>query len=133
MTGPLLTIEDLKVTFSTRNGPVDAIKGVSLSLSAGETLGIVGESGSGKSVTAFSVMQLLDRAGKITGGRITFRGQDITNASRGMLQPLRGAAMSMIFQNPRAALNPIRTVGLQIADVLRAHEPLSRRRRAPAR
>ncbi len=70
-------------------------------------------------------MQLLDRAGKITGGRITFRGQDITNASRGMLQPLRGAAMSMIFQNPRAALNPIRTVGLQIADVLRAHEPLS--------
>ncbi|MCZ8314852.1 ABC transporter ATP-binding protein [Phreatobacter sp.] len=125
MTAPLLTIEDLKVTFSTRNGPVEAIKGVSLSLSAGERLGIVGESGSGKSVTAFSVMQLLDRAGKITGGRITFRGQDITNASRGMLQPLRGAAMSMIFQNPRAALNPIRTVGLQIADVLRAHESLS--------
>ena len=77
MTGPLLTIEDLKVTFSTRNGPVDAIKGVSLSLSAGETLGIVGESGSGKSVTAFSVMQLLDRAGKITGGRITFSGQEL--------------------------------------------------------
>ncbi len=68
MTGPLLTIEDLKVTFSTRNGPVDAIKGVSLSLSAGETLGIVGESGSGKSVTAFSVMQLLDRAGRSPAG-----------------------------------------------------------------
>jgi len=127
MTAPLLAIDDLKVTFSTRNGLVEALKGVSLTLDAGETLGIVGESGSGKSVTAFSVMQLLDRAGRITNGRITFRGQDITRASRSMLQPLRGAAMSMIFQNPRAALNPIRTVGLQIADVLRAHEPLSAR------
>ena len=125
MTAPLLTIDNLKVSFSTRNGLVEALKGVSLSLDAGETLGIVGESGSGKSVTAFSVMQLLDRAGKITNGRIAFRGQDITRASRSMLQPLRGAAMSMIFQNPRAALNPIRTVGLQIADVLRAHEALS--------
>ena len=125
MTAPLLAIDDLKVTFSTRNGLVEALKGVSLTLDAGETLGIVGESGSGKSVTAFSVMQLLDRAGRIANGRITFRGQDITRASRSMLQPLRGAAMSMIFQNPRAALNPIRTVGLQIADVLRAHEPLS--------
>ncbi len=123
MTAPLLAIDDLKVTFSTRNGLVEALKGVSLTLDAGETLGIVGESGSGKSVTAFSVMQLLDRAGRIANGRITFRGQDITRASRSMLQPLRGAAMSMIFQNPRAALNPIRTVGLQIADVLRAHDP----------
>ncbi|WP_439573857.1 dipeptide ABC transporter ATP-binding protein [Phreatobacter sp.] len=125
MSAPLLTIDDLKVTFSTRNGLVEALKGVSLRLDAGETLGIVGESGSGKSVTAFSVMQLLDRAGRITGGRITFRGEDITRASRRMLQPLRGAAMSMIFQNPRAALNPIRTVGLQIADVLRAHQSIS--------
>jgi peptide/nickel transport system ATP-binding protein len=125
MTGPLLDITDLKVTFSTRGGLVEAIRGVSLSLDAGETLGIVGESGSGKSVTAYSVMQLLDRAGRITGGRIMFRGQDITRASRSMLQPLRGAAMSMIFQNPRAALNPIRPVGLQIADVLRAHGDVS--------
>jgi ABC-type dipeptide/oligopeptide/nickel transport system ATPase subunit len=82
MTAPLLAIDDLKVTFSTRNGLVEALKGVSLTLDAGETLGIVGESGSGKSVTAFSVMQLLDRAGRITNGRITFRGQDITRASR---------------------------------------------------
>jgi peptide/nickel transport system ATP-binding protein len=125
VTAPLLAIEDLKVTFSTRNGLVEALKGVSLTLDAGETLGIVGESGSGKSVTAFSVMRLLDRAGRITNGRIAFRGEDITGASRAILQPLRGAAMSMIFQNPRAALNPIRTVGLQIADVLRAHQPLS--------
>ncbi|MFN3462356.1 MAG: ATP-binding cassette domain-containing protein, partial [Oceanibaculum sp.] len=68
MTAPLLAIDDLKVTFSTRNGLVEALKGVSLTLDAGETLGIVGESGSGKSVTAFSVMQLLDRAGRITNG-----------------------------------------------------------------
>ena len=125
MTSPLLDIRDLKVAFSTRRGVVEAIRGVSLSLDVGETLGIVGESGSGKSVTAYSVMQLLDRAGRVTGGKITFRGQDITYASRAVLQPLRGAAMSMIFQNPRAALNPIRPVGLQIADVLRAHGDIS--------
>ncbi|WP_149536245.1 nickel ABC transporter ATP-binding protein NikE [Siccirubricoccus phaeus] len=125
MTAPLLSIEDLHVSFATRHGVVEAIRGISLSLAAGETLGIVGESGSGKSVTSLAVMRLLDRAGRITKGRITFRGEDITRASRRILQPLRGAAMSMIFQNPRAALNPIRPVGLQIADVLRAHEPLS--------
>jgi peptide/nickel transport system ATP-binding protein len=127
MTAPLLLIEDLRVSFSTRHGRVEALRGIFLSLREGETLGIVGESGSGKSVTALAVMRLLDRAGRIDGGRILFRGQDITHASRQVLQPLRGAAMSMIFQNPRAALNPIRTVGLQLADVLRAHEPLSAR------
>jgi peptide/nickel transport system ATP-binding protein len=127
MIAPLLSIEDLRIRFSTRHGPVEALRGISLSLRAGETLGIVGESGSGKSVTALAVMRLLDRAGRISGGRIAFRGEDITHASRQVLQPLRGAAMSMIFQNPRAALNPIRTVGLQIADVLRAHAPLSAR------
>ena len=126
MTAPLLRVEDLHVTFSTRHGPVQAIRGVSLQLDAGETLGIVGESGSGKSVTALAAMGLLDRAGRIAGGRILFRGQDITRAGRGEMQALRGAAMSMIFQNPRAALNPIRPVGRQIADALRAHRPLLR-------
>jgi peptide/nickel transport system ATP-binding protein len=125
MSARLLTIDDLKVEFSTRRGIVRALHGISLGLSAGETLGIVGESGSGKSVTAFATMGLLDRAGRISGGRIVFRGQDITGAPRSVLQPLRGAAMSMIFQNPRAALNPIRPVGLQIADALRAHRDLS--------
>ncbi len=120
----LLEVEDLRVDFSTRNGVVRALRGVSLQVAAGETVGIVGESGSGKSVTAFCVMRLLDRAGKVSGGRIRFRGQDITHAGRRVLAPLRGAAMSMIFQNPRAALNPIRPIGLQIADALRAHEPL---------
>jgi peptide/nickel transport system ATP-binding protein len=121
----LLSVADLHVSFTTRHGTVPALRGVSLSLAAGETLGLVGESGSGKSVTALAVMRLLDRAAQVTGGRITFRGEDITQAGRGIMQPLRGAAMSMIFQNPRAALNPIRPVGLQIADVLRAHRALS--------
>ena len=124
---PLLEVDDLRVAFATRHGTVEALRGVSLRLDAGETRGIVGESGSGKSVTALALMRLLDRAGRITGGRIRFRGQDITRAGRDIMQPLRGAAMSMIFQNPRAALNPIRQVGLQIADVLRAHRPLSAR------
>jgi peptide/nickel transport system ATP-binding protein len=121
----LLAIEDLKVTFSTRRGPVEALKGVSLSLEAGETLGLVGESGSGKSVTAFTAMRLLDRAGRISAGRILHNGQDITHAGRAELRQLRGASMTMIFQNPRAALNPIRTVGLQIADALQAHGEIS--------
>ncbi len=121
----LLQVEDLRVSFSTRNGTVDALHGVSFALEAGETLGIVGESGSGKSVTSLAVMRLLDRAGRIAGGRVLFQGRDITRAGAGELRTLRGAAMSMIFQNPRAALNPIRTVEQQIADVLRAHRRMT--------
>jgi peptide/nickel transport system ATP-binding protein len=122
---PVLAVEDLHVTFSTRNGPVEAVKGVSLQLRARETLGIVGESGSGKSVTAFAVTRLLEAAGRITGGRILFNGQDITAARSGQLRSVHGAAIAMIFQNPRAALNPIRTVGLQIADAIGARERIS--------
>jgi peptide/nickel transport system ATP-binding protein len=118
----LLSVEDLKVSFSTRNGTVDALHGISFDLEAGQTLGIVGESGSGKSVTSLAVMRLLDRAGKITQGRVLFQGRDITKAAPHELRSLRGAAMSMIFQNPRAALNPIRSVEQQIVDVLRAHK-----------
>ena len=122
---PLLQVDGLHVSFRTRHGTVPALRGVGFALQAGETLGVVGESGSGKSVTSLAVMRLLDRAGRITGGRVTFAGQDITQAGRADLRRLRGAAMSMIFQNPRAALNPIRPVGRQIADVLRAHRGLS--------
>ncbi len=123
----LLDVEALSVRFSTRGGMVDAVRDVSLAVAAGETLGVVGESGSGKSVTALAAMGLLDRAGRVTAGRILFRGKDITRASRKMLEPLRGAAMAMVFQNARAALNPIRTVGRQIADVLRAHGSVTHR------
>ena len=123
----LLSIEDLHVSFSTRRGPVEALRGVSLAVRPGETLGIVGESGSGKSVTAFAAMRILDRAGSITRGRILFRGRDLVTASARDVRAMHGADLSMIFQNPRAALNPIRTVGLQLADALRAHTALSAR------
>ncbi len=126
MTANLLQVEKLQVAFSTRHGTVTALHGIDIALKAGETLGIVGESGSGKSVTSLAVMRLLDRAGKITGGKVRFEGRDITHAGHADLRRLRGSALSMIFQNPRAALNPIRTVEQQIVDVLAAHGKLSR-------
>ncbi len=121
----LLEVDGLAVSFATRHGKIAALHGVGFSLESGQTLGIVGESGSGKSVTSLAVMRLLDRAGRIEAGQVRFRGRDITHAGRGELRRLRGAAMSMIFQNPRAALNPIRTVEQQIVDVLRAHRPIT--------
>jgi peptide/nickel transport system ATP-binding protein len=126
MTRPLLEVEDLHVTFSTRRGLVEAVRGVTLSLGEGEMLGLVGESGSGKSVTGFAVTRLLDAAGRITAGNIRFRGQDIGKLAASDFRGLHGAAMAMIFQNPRAALNPIRAVGDQIADAILAHKRLSR-------
>ena len=122
---PLLAVDNLHVSFSTRNGVVDAVKGISLMVRPGETLGVVGESGSGKSVTAFAITRLLDAAGRITQGRILFKGENIAAASHKQLRNLHGAAVSMIFQNPRAALNPIRTIGLQISDAIGAHERIS--------
>ena len=122
---PLLDIENLQVTFSTRRGPVEAVRGISLSLAEGETLGIVGESGSGKSVTGFATTRLLDASGKITGGRITFRDREITKMTSAGLREMHGAAMAMIFQNPRGALNPIRAIGQQIADAILAHRKIS--------
>jgi peptide/nickel transport system ATP-binding protein len=125
MTGPLLQIDNLHVTFSTRRGPVEAVRGVSLELAEGETLGIVGESGSGKSATGFATTRLLDPAGRITAGRIMFRDREITRLSNAGLREMHGAAMAMIFQNPRAALNPIRAIGQQIADAILAHRKMS--------
>src|ERR1700704_1793593 len=105
MTRSLLEVEDLHVTFSTRRGLVEAVRGVTLSLGEGEMLGLVGESGSGKSVTGFAITGLLDVAGRITAGNIRFRGQDISRIGGSDFRHLHGAAMAMIFQNPRAGLN----------------------------
>lgn len=118
---PLLDVRDLTVEFTTRRGIVKAVQHVDISVAKGETLAIVGESGSGKSVTSYAVMRILDRAGKIAEGSVVFSGIDVKAASEDQMRDLRGREISMIFQNPRAALNPIRKVGDQIEDVLRQH------------
>jgi peptide/nickel transport system ATP-binding protein len=118
---PLLDVSDLTVEFATRRGIVKAVQHVNISVAKGETLGIVGESGSGKSVTSYAVMRILDRAGKIAEGSVMFSGVDVKAATENQMRDLRGREISMIFQNPRAALNPIRKVGDQIEDVLRQH------------
>src|SRR5689334_1345817 len=118
---PLLDVKDLTVEFTTRRGIVKAVQHVDIQVGKGETLGIVGESGSGKSVTSYAVMRILDRAGKIADGSVMFSGIDVKRASEDQMRDLRGREISMIFQNPRAALNPIRKVGDQIEDVLRQH------------
>ena len=117
---PLLDVNDLTVEFTTRRGIVKAVQHVNISVAKGETLGIVGESGSGKSVTSYAVMRILDRAGSIAEGSVMFSGIDVKAASENQMRDLRGREISMIFQNPRAALNPIRKVG-PVEDVLRQH------------
>ena len=123
---PLLDVRDLVVEFATRRGTVQAVRQVSLSVAKGETIGIVGESGSGKSVTSYAVMHILDRAGRVADGSIVFSGIDMVGAEPKAVRDLLGREMSMIFQNPRAALNPIRKVGQQIEDVLLRHVQASR-------
>jgi peptide/nickel transport system ATP-binding protein len=118
---PLLDVKDLTVEFATRRGTVTAVRSVNVTVGKGETVGIVGESGSGKSVTTYAVMRILDRAGRIAGGSVTFSGIDVGKASAEEMGNLRGREVSMIFQNPRMALNPIRKVGNQIEDVLKRH------------
>jgi peptide/nickel transport system ATP-binding protein len=126
--GPLLSVEDLSVEFRTRDGVVKALDRVGFEIRRGETVGVVGESGSGKSVTAFSLMRILDPAARITQGRATFGGLDLIAASERELGLRRGRDLAMIFQNPRTALNPIRQVGRQIGDVLLRHAGVPRAR-----
>jgi len=117
----MLQITDLAVSFRTRKGEVQAVRGISFDLAAGETLGIVGESGSGKSVTSYALMRILDAGGRIKAGSAVFDGRDLAQAAERDMQRVRGREISMIFQNPRAALNPIRKVGHQLQDVLIRH------------
>ncbi len=119
--GPLLAVERLTVSLPRNMERAFAVEDVSFELRAGEILCIIGESGSGKSVTANAVMGLLAPTIRVTSGKILFKGQDITGAAETMLRGLRGRAVSMIFQDPLSALNPLMTVGDQIAEVMRAH------------
>lgn len=117
----LLDVTNLTVDFDTRRGTVRAVSDVSLTLEKRKILGIVGESGSGKSVTSYAVLKILHQAGKIADGTIKYDGIDVTALDESEMSDIRGREISMIFQNPRAALNPIRRVGHQIEDVLIAH------------
>ena len=114
---PLLDVQHLTVSF----GSTVAVNDVSLQLAAGETLGVVGESGSGKSVTAFSILRLLQPPGRITGGSIVFEGRDLLTLSEAQMREVRGARISLIFQEPMTALNPVMRVGDQIAETLSVH------------
>ncbi len=120
-TAPLLEVERLSVEFRTRSGVVHAIENASFSVAKGETVGIVGESGSGKSVLSYAILGILDAAGRVTAGRAIYGGMDMVRASADDLDAVRGREVSMIFQNPRSALNPIRKVGRQLEDVLARH------------
>jgi ABC-type dipeptide/oligopeptide/nickel transport system ATPase component len=121
----LLDVQQLTVTFDpTRKTPV--VDEVGFTIAPGETLGLVGESGSGKSVTAFSILRLLQPPGQITSGRIIFEGQDLLTLSEREMRSVRGARISLIFQEPMTALNPVMRVGDQIAEALTAHSLASR-------
>ena len=123
---PLVDLHDVTIEFATRRGTVRAVENVSISVAKGETLAIVGESGSGKSVTSYALMRILDAAGKIAEGTIVYSGMDLVGMPESEFRDLRGREMSMIFQNPRAALNPIRPIGKQIEDVLIRHVQATR-------
>ncbi len=128
---PALSVEGLCVEFRTRSGVVRALDNVNFDVAKGETIALVGESGSGKSVTAYAIMGILDPAGRVTAGRAMLGDLDLLGATPRQLADVRGREIAMIFQNPRTALNPIRPVGRQIADVLIRHGNLTRRQ-APA-
>ena len=118
----VLSIRDLRVTFDTPLGPLEAVRGVDLDVHAGEMVGVVGESGSGKSVTFLAAMGLLPHQAKVSGS-VMLNGQEMLGASNKVLRNMRGGLMSMIFQDPLSALNPVHRVGDQIVEMLKAHQP----------
>jgi peptide/nickel transport system ATP-binding protein/oligopeptide transport system ATP-binding protein len=127
MSGPLLEVRDLQTTFRlSRRQSIRAVDGVSFSIDPGETLAIVGESGSGKSVTSLSIMRLLPKGiGTITGGSIRLKGRELTTLPEAAMRGVRGREIGMIFQEPMTSLNPVHTIGRQIAEVLIRHEGLT--------
>ena len=119
----ILTVDNLKTSFMTSNGEVQAVRGVSFSVKKGEILGIVGESGSGKSVTSMSILRLLADTARIKEGKIVFDGTDLLGLSKKELRQIRGEKISMIFQDPMSSLNPLIPVGKQVAEMIREHHP----------
>ena len=126
----LLEVKDLKTYFHTRRGIIKAVNGVSYSVDAGRTLGIVGESGSGKSVSAMSILNLVDSNGWIEGGEILFDGTDMTKLSRTEMYKMRGNAISVIFQEPMTSLNPVFTIERQVSEPFIIHQGMSKKEAA---
>ena len=122
----LLEIENLRVTFPTPRGDLEVVRGISFSLGR-ERLGIVGESGSGKSMTGRSILQLIRAPGRVTADKLTFDGIDLLKQSERQMRAIRGARISMVMQDPKFSLNPVMTIGEQIAEALLTHQKLPRR------
>jgi len=122
----LLEVKDLKTYFFTEDGVVKAVDGVDFEVNRGETLGLVGESGCGKSVTAFSIMRLLDYPGKTVGGEVIFKGENLLKKNDNEMRKIRGKEIAMIFQEPMTALNPVLRVGFQISEALMMHFEISK-------
>jgi len=123
----ILEVKDLKTHFFTKRGTIHAVDGVSYFLKKGEILGVVGESGSGKSVTAFSVMGLVDPPGQIVAGEILFKGRDILNIAKAERRKLRGSGIAMVFQNPLMILNPVLRIDTQMIEAIQVHRPMARK------
>ena len=123
----LLSVEDLRVEFTTRRGTVYAVNGISFDIAPGETLGIVGESGCGKSVTSLAILGLLARNGRVESGRAVFDGRDLIRQSDRALRSIRGREIAMIFQDPMTSLNPVLTIGRQIREALETHFGMGRK------
>ena len=127
MTDTLLSVRDLRTYFHTDTGVVRAVDGVSFDIAKGEVVGIVGESGSGKSITAMSILGLIPvPPGRIESGQILWKGRDLLTLSNSELRKIRGKEISMIFQDPMTSLNPVYTIGNQIEEMIRTHQPVSR-------
>jgi ABC-type microcin C transport system duplicated ATPase subunit YejF len=126
-THQLLSVQDLRVEFSTARGTVYAVNGISFDIGPGETLGIVGESGCGKSVTSLAVLGILSRNGRVSGGSALFEGRDLLQLGDRELREVRGKDIAMIFQDPMTSLNPVLTVGRQIREALETHFGMERK------
>ena len=127
MPQPLLSVQSLRTVFEARPEPVVAVDDVSFEIHKGETLGLVGESGSGKSVTAFSIIRLVQDPGRVVGGKVFFQGKDLLALPEDEMRRFRGAGIGFVFQEPMAALNPVMRVGAHIAEALTVHGLASRR------
>ncbi|MEC2074291.1 MULTISPECIES: ABC transporter ATP-binding protein [Alkalihalophilus] len=124
----IIQVRDLRTSFFTDQGEVKAVDGVTFDVPKGKTLGIVGESGSGKSITSLSILRLIQNPGKVVGGEMIFKGEDLLKKSEAKMRKIRGNEISMIFQEPMTSLNPVYTVGEQIGEAFRIHEGLGKKK-----